>query len=277
MRKNSLTILTLVLVSALALAGCGSKDVAETTAGTTVSAEVVSDAPLALSEWTLSTTTWSSPNGATVNLTAIPVAYEDGQSATFVVRLENEDVANIPCEWDGKTYTAAAELNAADGLYYYVTMTAADGTVSEIPVNTPDMTTSDSFLINLESALNSYCNIIVEDSSFSDGKLVLAQGIVEVQAPKITNDGEEITASEAVLVLSTEGQQISSETVELKATEAVGNYEADLIDLTFKLPDLENDQQLVLTLNVTLSNDQVLTANGGTFFYMDGDMLTAVG
>ena len=67
----------------------------------------------------LNATAWSSPNGATVNVDAVPNGYAEGQKAEFCVRLEGEEIARVPCEWDGKSYKASADLNAADGYCYY--------------------------------------------------------------------------------------------------------------------------------------------------------------
>ena len=276
MRKNFLTVIALIAVLALVFAGCGSKEAAETTAAESAAVESTAAEALGLTDVTMSTTTWSSPNGATVNLTATPNRYENGQTAAFVVRLEGEEVANAACQWNGSAYTASAELNAANDLCYYVLLTSADGTVTEVPVNTPAQPV-DEALINLESSLNSYCNLMVEDSTFADGKLTITAGSVTVQAPKITDDNKAITVSEAVLSLTFNGEEVASEKLTLAETETVGAYELSLTDVSFQVPEMENDQQLTLNLNVKLSNDQSLSAAGGIFYYNDGELLTAVG
>lgn len=277
MRKNVLTMIALIAVFAMILAGCGSEKAPETTAAAAATtAQPAAPQPLGLASFSLSTTTWSSPDGATVNLTAAPLGYEEGQSAVFLVRLEGEDAAAVPCQWDGTNYTASAELNAADGYCYYVRMTSADGSSEEIPVNTPTDPT-DEALINMAASLNAYCSVMVESSAFESGKLTVSAGSIQVQAPKITNNGETITASEAVLVLSFNAEEVDRETLTLAQGDTAGSYEAELKDLAFDIPEMENDQNLILTLNVTLSNGQVLSAPGGNFFYNDGELLTAVG
>lgn len=273
MRKHLLTIAALIALFALVLSGCGGKPELETATMPTASTEVPA---LGLADFSLSTTTWSSPNGATVHLTAAPIGYAEGYSAAFVVRLEGDEVANIPCQWDGKNYTADAELNAADGLCYYVLMTAADGSTAEVPVNTPGEST-DEALINMASALESYCNLMVEATAFADSKLTVTAGSVQVQAPRITNEGQAITVSKATLVLSFAGEEVDRQEVTLENGEGAGAYQTALNDVSFQVPALENDQQLTLTLHVELSNGQSLSAAGGTFFYNDGELLTAVG
>lgn len=278
MKKNVLTILALILMLAVLLVGCGSKEAAETTAAP-VSAETAGNAApaaLGLKEATLTASTWSSPNGATVHLTATPVGYTDKCSASFVVRLESDEVANVPCQWDGQQLTAEAELNAADGLCYYLVMTSSNGSTVELAINTPIQPT-DEALINMASALNAYCSVMVDSSAFEGGKLTITGGTVQVQTPRITNEGESITCKEATLVLSLNGEELDKESLSLTAGDAAGAYTQTLSGISFDVPELENDQQLTLTLNVTLSNGQTLSDAGSSFYYNEGNVLTAVG
>lgn len=266
-RKHILILIALVAVFALALTACGSDNTDD---------QGNPDLPLGLASWSMDATTWSSPNGATVNLTATPNSYSKGQTAAFIIRLEGEEVENVPCEWKNKQYTASADLNAADGYCYYVLLTAADGTQAEVPVNTPTAPTDES-LINMEAALNSYCDLTVETSSFDGGKLTITKGQVQVQPPRITNAGQTITCSEAVLVLTFNEQEVSREKLTLPEADAAGRYVLDLTGTAFTVPAMEDDQQLSLRLDVTLSNGQSLTAPGGTWFYNGGELLSAVG
>lgn len=266
-RKHILILIALVTVFALAFTACGSDDTGD---------QDNPDLPLGLASWSLDATTWSSPNGATVNLTAVPNSYSKGQTAAFIVRLEGEEVENVPCEWKDKQYTASADLNAADGYCYYVLLTAADGSQVEVPVNTPTDPTEES-LINMEASLNSYCDLTVETSAFDGGKLTITKGQVQVQPPRITNAGQTITCSEAVLVLTFNGEEVSRETLTLPEADAAGRYVLDLTSTAFTVPAMEDDQQLSLRLDVTLSNGQSLTAPGGTWFYNGGELLSAVG
>ena len=276
MKKTILTSTALLCLFAFVLTGCGSKEPAETTAPAATADVSVESLPLGLKDFSLSTSTWSSPNGATVHLSAGPQAYEEGQSAAFIVRLEDEEIANIPCTWDGTAYTADAELNAADGYTYHVSMTAPNGTTLEFPVNTPDRPT-DEALLNMADSLNAYCNLTVGTTSFADGKLTISTGSLYVQAPKITNEGETISCKDATLVLSFDGTDVASQALTPVKAAAAGGYELSLNGVSFDIPEMENDQQLQLTLNVTLTNGQVLSCAGGIFFYNEGQLLTAVG
>ena len=274
-----LSILALVLALALMLCACGSEKTSETTVpATTVPAETAAPAPvvLALSDWSMSATTWSSPNGATIHISATPEAYADGLIAAFEVRLNGEDISVIPCEWDGTVFTASADLNAADGYSYYVVLTAADGSTEEIAVNIASQPTVEAF-VNMETALASYCSVTVEESTFEASQLTLVNGNVQVQAPTITNDNQVITCTNAELVLLFNGDTLDTEELTLTGTETAGLFEAQLQNITFDVPEMEDDQQLDLYLNVTLSNDQVLTAFVGNWFYNNQSLLPVVG
>lgn len=263
MKRNTVfALIALVLALALSLCACGKK--------------AVDDSPMALTDWTLSPQTWSSPNGATVNLTAQVNHKDEAVSASFVVRMGDGDVVNAPCTWDGDKLTAAAELNAADGYSYFVVLTAADGSLEEVPLSTTEKPVSTS-LVNLASALNSYCNIIVEDSNITGSTLTLTAGSLEIQAPQITNDGAAITCQETALVLMLDGEEVTRATVTPEASEVPGGFEAGLAGTTFQLPSMAEDGQLILQLKVTLSNGQILTCEGATWTYMDGQVFSAVG
>lgn len=274
-RKNLLAVIALVAVFALALAGCGSDDKNATDAAPSVP-EMSAGQELTLTSSTLTVTTWSSPNGATVNLTATPNGYAKGQSAAFLVRLEGEEAANVPCEWNGSVYTASADLNAADGYCYCVLLTAADGTQTEVAINTPTAPTDDA-LINLKSALDSYCNMTVASATQDGSTLTLTGGSVDVQAPRITNEGEAITCSKAELVLTFDEEIVGTAALTMEAAEIPGSYTADISGISFNIPAMEDDQQLSIRLDVTLSNGQFLTAPGGTFSFLNGEMVSSVG
>ena len=280
---KKLTILAAVLVLAIALTACASEkapEATETMAATTIATVPTETTeppqPLALTSWEMSASTWSSPNGATIHINATPNYYLEGQKADFVVRLESDDIVSVPCQWDGTNYTASADLNAANGYCYYVILTAADGTATEVAVNTPAAPTNEAF-IDIEAALESYCSVIIEDSICESNKLTLTSGQVQVKAPTITNEGEAITCQETALVLSFNGEEIKRETLTLSETDTAGLLEAALENITFEIPELEADQKVELTLQVTLSNGHAMSAYAGDWLYEEEGLLPVVG
>lgn len=274
MKKPLLCLLALTLAVSVAFTGCGTDKAEETTAAPAET--LAADQPLELTAWDLTATTWSSPNGATVNLTATPNGYAEGQSAMFVVRLEGSEVETVPCQWDGAQYTASADLNAADGYCYYVILTAADGTQTEVAVNTPTAIIDDA-LINMATALNSYCTLTVTDSQQNGDKLTITEGSIQVQLPLITNAGETIVCDKAVLVMTFDGKEVGSVELDVGEPTDAGVYNAPISGAEFEVPSMENDQRVELRLDVTLSNAQTLTAQGSSWLYNDGELMLAAG
>lgn len=268
-RKKVLTFLAVLTAVSLLFTACGSKK--DDKAGSQTGTEVLN-----LAEWDLSASTWSSPNGATVHLTATPAGYVKGQSAVFTVRLEGEEVESVPCEWDGEHYTASADLNGEDGYCYYVILTGSTGETAEVPVNIPSAPV-DEALINLASSLESTCSVVVESSSYDGNWLAITSGTVSIHPPKISSDGKTVTCTKAVLSLRRNGEDISQMELALPEPAADGGYTVMLTDASFQTPEMEDDQQLSMELAVTFSNGQALTASGGTWFYNDGSLMMSVG
>ena len=195
----------------------------------------------------------------------------------FVVRLEGEEIASVPCEWKDNTYTASADLNAADGYCYYVTLSGADGASAEVAVNTPAEPSNEN-LIDLASALESYCSLTLEESLFSDGTLTVYGGSALVQAPRITDNNENVACAQATLVLTLDGETMDSKALTMAPGEVERSYEASLENVSFSVPgEIGPDQLLALRLDAVLTNGQTLTAQGGSWYYLDGGLANAVG
>ena len=274
---KKIRILALLALLILALCACGKEEAPATAPATEAAApEATLPVPLTLTDWDMYASTWSSPNGATVHIAATPSRYIEGQSASFIVRLEGEEAANIPCEWDGKQYTAAADLNGANGYCYYIVLNDVYGSVTEVSVNTPTDPRFET-LINLEDALNSYCAVVIDDSSVTNTRLVLNSGTIQVQAPKLGNDGQTISCVDVLLIMSLDGEKISKKAMVMQGTDDVGYYTLEMSDVSFDLPQLEGDHQITLDLEVKLSNDQILSAPAGVWYTSDEGLQAAVG
>ena len=111
----------------------------------------------------------------------------------------------------------------------------------------------------------------------SGGTLTLTGGSVDVQAPRITNESEAITCGKAELVLTFDEEIVGTAALTMEAAEIPGSYTADISGISFNIPAMEDDQQLSIRLDVTLSNGQFLTAPGGTFSFLNGEMVSSVG
>lgn len=281
MNKKVLSALLAAAV-VLSLCACGKK--AETPASTesetpapTTASQENAGRELSLTEVSFSVTTWSSPNGATVNLTAVPNEHAKGDSAEFVVRLDADTVASVPCEWKDNAYVASAELNGADGYGYYVIITGKDGSLAEIPVNTPEEPV-DEALVNLASYLQSYCTLTLNDAALEGDNLTILSGYALVQAPRITENSDNVACAQASLVLTLDGQEIASVPLTMAPGETDRSYDSTITDMSFTIPgDLSDGQQLMLRLDAVLTNGQTLTAQGGSWTAQNGVVANAVG
>lgn len=285
-KKSALIARVLALcLAAYALTGCSNKPAQPqvTTAPTeTTQATQPTQAPAgslahvesegSLQAWELSAQVWSSSNGATVTLTAQPRAYEKGQGASLVVRLEGKEVENVSCNWDGNYFTASVDLEAADGYEYECVFFPAQG-VGE------HYTLSDAYdsLVYMKRSLDAYCNLYISDFKDADGKFTVTAGWASVQLPQLTTAGTTIGFQKAQLVFTLNGETIETQDIDLPKGEGEGSYESSLSNISFTMPQMDDDYQLDLTLVVTLTNGEELTADGGSWFYNNNELKMAAG
>lgn len=229
-----------------------------------------------LSDWYFEAYAWGSSNGANVTFVGTPVRYTEGQSAEFTAWLEGEMIATTPCEWTGSVYIGDLDLNAADGFCYYCTITAADGTKTEVELNTPKSPT-DEDLINMETALTSYCGMMVEESKVEGSTLTLSAGYAQVQLPRIGLTSDPVAISGAQLILESVGKEIARCDLTMVPGETPDRYAAEIAGISFTVPALEDDQQMDIRLEVSLSDGQTLKASGGSWFSTDGELYLVVG
>ena len=229
-----------------------------------------------LSDWYFESYAWGSSNGANVTFVGTPVSYTEGMQAEFTVWLEGDMSITAPCEWNGSAFVASVDLNAADGYCYYCTLYAPDGTKTEVELNTPKSTTNED-LVNMETALTSYCAMMVEESKAEGNTLTLSAGYAQVQLPRIglTSDPVAITGSQ--LILESAGKEIARCDLTMVAGETPDRYAAEIAGIQFTVPTLEDDQQMDIRLEVTLSDGQTLKASGGSWFSTDGELYLVVG
>ncbi|MDO5401244.1 MAG: hypothetical protein Q4F17_09770 [Eubacteriales bacterium] len=266
MKKNVFAVIALAAALVLVLCGCGKKDT------DTPPEKLPESGELGLNSVELSAYAWSSNNGATVSVKAQPAYYAEGMKAQLVVRLEGEEVENEECTWDNGYFYAEADLNADDGLCYYLILTAPDGETAELEVNTPN-NPGDEDLINLAHALEAYCHMDVSDFTYSGSKLTVHSGLAQIQLPQIAQDGGSVACDKAELVLLYNEQEVAR--VKLPLTEDISQVAVS--DVVFDVPAMQDDEQLMLNLEVTLTDGQLLTAPACTWFYNDGQLLPAVG
>ena len=279
-------MIALLLLSILALAGCGKGPDVQQLEQDIVALQNQVDALSArldaleensgLLDWHLSAQSRTDNSGATVTLTASPLAFHEGQSAQFLVRLGGQEVAAADCEWNGSVYTGTANLDAADGYSYYCILTAANGSKEHIALNTPENPVDDT-TVYLETSLTAYSTMIVDAWEDEGGKLSITAGYAQVQLPRIFSGDSQPTFADAQLVLRCNGQVVETQPLEIPQGEGAGSYELVLGGVSFDMPEMQDDYQLEVSLEVTLSDGQVLTSIGSSWYYNAGEMIMVVG
>lgn len=285
MKKNM--IIAVMLLISLLLTGCGGQtaDVSQLEKDIETLQNRIDDLSArldaleensGLQDWNLTAEPWSSSNGANVTLTASPLAYHEGQTAELAVRLAGQEVTVVPCEWNGSVFTAAVDLEAADGYGYYCILTSANGAKEQIALNTPENPVDDR-LVYMETSLTAYCNMIVDGWEDEGGNLNITSGYVQVQMPRIFAGQDDVTFADAKLVLKLNGETVQTQALEVPEGEGEGSYELILSGISFKMPEMEDDYQMELVLEASLTDGQVLTASGGSWYYNAGEMFMVVG
>jgi hypothetical protein len=223
-----------------------------------------------LSDFGAEFTAWDTGDGATVTVTATPVAYTEGQSADLVVWLNGVEVEKLPFHWDGSRYTAVAELKAADGYTFLCVLHFPDGTTQEIVLDSPEMDA----LVFLESNLTAFLNLVVQDWIVENDTLILEAGYAYVQLPRVSSS---LAITRAELRLNLNGQELQRQNLTLVPVADGSGWEQVLVGTAFPLPELAEEDQLDLWLEAELSDGQQLSVTGGSWFLTDGELIMAVG
>ena len=95
--------------------------------------------------------------------------------------------------------------------------------------------------------------------------------------PKLTPDGSAVVALKAELVLLHNGEEVSRQELPLTAGEAEGTIEGTVNAISFTTPKLEDDHQLDLVLEISITGGEPLTNNSCSWYYIDGGLTMVVG
>ena len=293
MKKNILRILTLALavVMVLSFAGCKEKEppidpsyVAQLEQeNTDLKAQIETltkrvdemERNAVLKDYTMTAVPRKDGTGAVVEISAYPVAHRDGQTAEISVRLDGEEKFSEEAKWDGNAYTVSFDLDAHNGYGYYCVLVESDGTRKQAVLSNMETPVYDAY-VYLETSLNAYCNLAVKNWT-DDGKVLsLGEVSVQVQLPRIT-EGKDVNFDGAELVLKHMEKEIQRVPVELPEGEAKRSYEAYFESVEFNMPEMQDDESLELWLEAKLSDGNVLSYNGGNWYYNGGDLIMTAG
>jgi hypothetical protein len=228
-----------------------------------------------LKDWSLTLMPRSDGLGASVKLTAVPAHYENGMKAVFLIRLEGAQVAEVPCIWENNTFSAETEVYAADGYGYYCILTDGEGERRQIPLTTPDNPVEE-MAVYLETSLNAYCNLLLDGWQADEGKLTLTNMYVQAQLPLLSAD-ENLSIQNTQLVLSHNGQDVQTQTVTLLPGEGERGFEGTLTDISMPLPEMGEEDQLELRLEILLSDGRKLISSAVSWYKNGGELFSVVG
>lgn len=229
-----------------------------------------------LTGWDLTATASSDRNSADLSFSAVPAVAPEGQTVSLVVLLNGFEAESVLCAPENGTYYGTLTLPAADGYSYYCLITNPDGAQQQIPLITED-NSEDRTLIDLAASLYGYCHLMVEDWKFEGTTLTVDSAYFQAMLPVLSQDGAAVTAQKAELVLLHNGQEVGRQELTLTAGEAEGAFEAQINAVTFTTPALEDDHQLDLVLEISLSAGDPLTNNSCSWYYIDGGLTMVVG
>ncbi len=228
-----------------------------------------------IAQWALTAEPLTQGSGAAITLHATPTKYQEGQVAQFRVVLEDALVAELYCDWIDGAYTASVELDAADGYSYYLVLTDPNGRQEQQDLSSPANPTQPE-LVYLYSSLLASCTLEIYEAEISGGILSLKAGTATVQMPTLTANGEAATCVNAALVLQLNGTEVQRQSLNVPG-EAFDVHSLDVGGITFAIPELAESSQLDLLMEVTLSDGQMLTQFGCSWYYADGELIQAVG
>jgi len=290
-KKTVSSVLALIVVAAMMLCGCGKADVEayeqqiaalqQENAALKDQVQVLTRQleniqSAVLTDWSLTALASAERNSATLTFTAVPASRPEGQTVYFVVRLNDFEAESIQCTPEEDRYTATVTLPAADGYSYFCLITSPSGIQQEIPLVTLD-TGNDAHLINLSASLTGYGNLIVEEWEAKDEKLTIKTGYVQAQLPLISTGGDDVKLKGAALVLMLNGEEVERREITLSAGEGENTYEAVVSGEVFDIPEMEDDHQLDLVLEINLSSGDPLTNSSCSWYYINGELTMVVG
>ena len=83
--------------------------------------------------------------------------------------------------------------------------------------------------------------------------------------------------AQAAVVIRHDAQEIGRKTVTLEPGEGQGTFELTLEDITFPLPALEEEDQVDIWLEVTLSDGQALLSPSSGWYLSNGELYLIAG
>lgn len=122
---------------------------------------------------------------------------------------------------------------------------------------------------------DAYCNLLVEQFHAEDVNLILDKAYVQLQLLQATTNC--LTVRRAELVLMMDGSEMYQQDITLQEGEGEGGYEAVLQNVSLPLPELTEENQLDLVVEITFSDGQSLRSPSASWYVEDGQLLLVAG
>ena len=122
---------------------------------------------------------------------------------------------------------------------------------------------------------DAYCNLLVEQFHSENVNLILDKAYVQLQLPQATTDC--LTVRRAELVLMMDGSEMYQQDITLQEGEGEGGYETVLTKTSLPLPELTEENQLDLVVEITFSDGQSLRSPSASWYVEDGRLLLVAG
>lgn len=285
--KKRIISAVLVGIMLLALTGCHDKKdlalIAELQDANTrlaaqvdsLKAEVASLRSMSLQTWEITAVPSEDGTLADVSFSAVPDGLLDGQSITFEVVQDGQVRVSLPCLLDGATFTASAQLEPKNGYSFFCVLSDGSASFKREALMDPASTVL-STLMNLGDAMNTYCNLVVDDYAVEEGKLNLKLSL-SAKLPEFVNKEAPAGIESAKLIFTMGEETLETTDVTFEAGEN-GVLEAVMDSLSLTIPEkMEKDAQLTLTLNVKLTNGQELKSAGAGWYMQEGAPVMVAG
>lgn len=220
-----------------------------------------------LASWELEPEVWADGAGADITLTAVPNYYTEGMSAQLNVCL-GQEVNAVQCQWNGKAFVATASVPVEDGYTYILVL---DGVEVELasPANPAAY-----IPVYLASSLSYNCTLMINRWESDLAKLELLDAHLQVNLPLLSTDGgAKIQNTALVMRLGTE--EVGRKELTMAKGEGEGSFELTLQNFDLTLPKMQENDQVDLWLEVTLSDGQVLLSATSSW-YLSGGKLSLV-
>ena len=124
----------------------------------------------------------------------------------------------------------------------------------------------ETILVDVE---NSYCNLIVDQWEASGEELNIHTAYAQAV---VVSNAALATAEESRLILVLGDQEVSTYDVTLNPGESSESLEADLKNITFRIPELGSGDELELWLEVTLPGNIIVSGYGASWYQEGGQL-----